>query len=84
MDFSKLKKNQMQKGRDKIFEYQLILREIEALHMQLEDQENHHEVHLLNHYKDQKDTFFSIAAACFGVKRAYALIIKNFSWKISH
>lgn len=84
VDFSKLRKNQLQRGKDKIFEYQSILKEIEQLHMQLEDHENHHEVYLLSYFKEQKDLFFSIAAACFGVKRAYALIIKNFSWKNDH
>ena len=52
--------------------------------MQLADLEFHHEAYLVSYYKEQKDLFFSIGAACFGVKRAYALIIKNFSWKTSH
>jgi hypothetical protein len=49
--------------------------------MQIEEQDIQHEAHLLSQYKDEKELFFRLAAACFGVKRAYSLIIKNFSWK---
>jgi hypothetical protein len=49
--------------------------------MQIEEQDIQHENHLLSQFKDQKELFFTLAAACFGVKRAYSLIIKNFSWK---
>lgn len=67
--------------RDKIYDYQSILRKIEDLHMQLEENEIQQENYLLSQFRDDKDSFFMIASACFGVKRAYSLIIKNFSWK---
>lgn len=49
--------------------------------MLMEEQDLQHESHLLSQFKDNKELFFTVAAACFGVKRAYSLIIKNFSWK---
>lgn len=39
------------------------------------------EHHLLSHYKDNRNLYFIQAAACFGYKRAYTMIIKHFSWK---
>lgn len=57
------------------------MKRIEEFHMQIEEQDIQHENHLLSQFKDQKELFFTLAAACFGVKRAYSLIIKNFSWK---
>lgn len=46
-----------------------------------EEQDIQHENHLLNFYRGNKDVFFVQAAACFGYKKAYSLIIKNFPWK---
>jgi hypothetical protein len=53
------------------------------MHMQIEEQDLQHENHLLTQYKGSRELFFTLAAACFGIKRAYSLIIKNFSWKNS-
>jgi hypothetical protein len=35
----------------------------------------------VNHYKDNREIFYVQAAACFGYKKAYSMIIKHFSWK---
>jgi len=43
-----------------------------------------HEDHLLAHYQDNKDLYLMQAAACFGYKKAYSMIIKSFSWKTYH
>jgi hypothetical protein len=43
-----------------------------------------HENHLLAHYQQNKNLYFVQAAACFGYKRAYSMIIKHFSWKSYH
>ena len=49
--------------------------------MKIEDLDISHENHLVNHYKDNREVFFEQAAACFGYKKAYSMIIKHFSWK---
>lgn len=64
-----------------IFEYQNLLEKIKELHIMTEEQDIQHENHLLNFYRGNKDVFFVQAAACFGYKKAYSLIIKNFPWK---
>ena len=69
---------------DLIYEYQNILQKIEEIHIFIEELDIQHENHLLAHYRDNKDMFFIQAAACFGYKKAYSLIIKNFSWKSQH
>ena len=42
------------------------------------------ENYLLTHHNDNRDLDFMQAAACFGYKRAYSMIIKHFSWKNYH
>lgn len=81
IDFSKIKKEKFSEKSDLIYEYQSLLEKIEELHILTEEQDIQHETHLLNFYRDNKDVFFIQAAACFGYKKAYSLIIKNFSWK---
>jgi hypothetical protein len=40
-----------------------------------------HENYLLSQHRDNRNLFFMQAAACFGYKRAYSMIIKHYSWK---
>ena len=49
--------------------------------MKLEDLDIQHENHLTGHYKENKEVFFELCAACFGYKKSYSMIIKYFSWK---
>jgi hypothetical protein len=65
----------------KLLEYQNLLNSIKDVHIKIEDLDIQHENHLVNHYKDNKESFFVQAAACFGHKKSYAMIIKHFSWK---
>jgi hypothetical protein len=83
VDFTRLKREKMFERNDKIDEYQSILRKIESLHIQMEEQDLQHESHLLTQYRMSREGFWMSGAACFGIKRAHALVIKNFSWKNS-
>ena len=62
-------------------EYQSLLENIKAADIELEDMDQQHENYLLAHNRENRNFFFMQAAACFGYKRAYSMIIKHFSWK---
>lgn len=51
------------------------------MHIQIEELDIQQENYLLSNYYDQRDLFFMQNAACFGSKKAYSMIIKNFSLK---
>ncbi len=81
LDLSKLRKDKMCTKKMKMIEYQGLLERIKSVHIRLEEMDIQLESHLLAHYRDNRDLFFSQAAACFGYKRAHSMIIKHFSWK---
>ena len=62
-------------------QYQNLLEKIKNIHIKLEDLDLQHENYLLGQYRDNRNFFFMQAAACFGYKRAYSMIIKHYSWK---
>lgn len=84
LDLSKIKKDKIGTKKEKLLEYQSLLEKIKNINMKIEEQDLQQEHHLLSHYKDNKDLYFSQAAACFGYKKAYSMIIKHFSWKNYH
>lgn len=81
LDLCKLKRDRVGYKKKKLLEYQSLLERIKLVHIRAEEQDLQHESHLLSHYKDNRQLFFTQAAACFGYKKAYSMIIKHFSWK---
>lgn len=84
LDLSKMKKEKAGSKKLRLLEYQSLLEKIKNIHIKLEEMDLQHENHLLAHYRDNKHLYFAQAAACFGYKRAYSMIIKHFSWKNYH
>ena len=64
-----------------MLQYQSLLEKIKNAHIKEEDMDLQHENYLLTYYRDNRNHFFMQAAACFGYKRAYSMIIKHYSWK---
>lgn len=62
-------------------EYQSLLQKIKNAHIKLQEMDLQHENYLLSQHRDNRNLFFMQAAACFGYKRAYSMIIKHYSWK---
>lgn len=81
LDLSKLKKEKLGTKGGRLVEYQSLLEKIKCAHIKLEEMDYQHESYLLTQYRDNRNMFFMQAAACFGYKRAYSMIIKHYSWK---
>lgn len=57
--------------------YNNLLQKIKQQHIYLQDLDTQHENHILAHYKDNKETLIEQAAACFGIKKAFAMFPKS-------
>ena len=81
INLSSLKKDKNSNKNISLLHYQELLEKISENHIKLEELYFQQESYLVNNYKSLEEEFLIQAASCFGVKKAYSLLIKNYQIK---